>query len=270
MRVFALSDMHVDFDPNAQWVAALSRSDYQEDVLILAGDISDSIERFTECLDAFARRFRKVFFVPGNHDLWVVRDSAHMNSLDKFEQVKAVVQGCGASMEPELIDGVAIVPLFGWYDGSFGELGAELRAAWMDCRACRWPAGWSELEITQHFIGLNEGRRIGKGKVTISFSHFLPRIDLMPAFIPPLHRKIYPVLGSSRLEGLIREIRPDMHVYGHSHVNRDIVIDGVNYINNAFAYPHEERIAAKALRCIYQTGSARSPASGPKFSLSAY
>lgn len=254
MRVFALSDIHVDYDSNARWVASLSRSDYQQDVLILAGDVSDSAERFEQCIDAFSRRFRKVFFVPGNHDLWVARDPEAMNSLDKFEKVKAAIEACGASMEAEVIDGVAIVPLLGWYDYSFGAPGPELSETWMDFRACRWPQGWTASEISEHFIGRNDVRNIGKGGITISFSHFLPRIDLMPDFIPLAMRKIYPVLGSNRLERLIREIRPDIHVYGHSHVNRDVVIDGVNYINNAFAYPYEERIAAKALRCVYRTG----------------
>jgi hypothetical protein len=121
----------------------------------------------------------------------------------------------------------------------------------MDFRACRWPEGWSERHITDYFIGLNDLHRIHKGTVTISFSHFLPRIDLMPSFIPIKLRSIYPVLGTTRLERQIREIGPDIHIYGHSHVNRDVVINGVNYINNAFAYPHEDRIAAKALRCVY-------------------
>lgn len=254
MRVFALSDIHVDFEPNARWVTALSNSDYQQDVLILAGDVSDSMDQFELCLDAFARRFRKVFFVPGNHDLWVIRDPAHINSLDKFDLIKAVIEACGASMDAEIVDGVSIIPLFGWYDGSFGLLGPELAEVWMDFRACRWPVLWSETEITDHFIRLNDVQKIDKAQVTISFSHFLPRIDLMPWCIPPALRKIYPVLGSSRLERLIREIGPDIHVYGHSHVNRNVIIDGINYINNAYAYPHEERIAAKALQCIYSSG----------------
>jgi len=253
MRVFALSDIHIDFDANARWVSALSRDDYQQDVLILAGDVSDSITQLERCFDGLAQRFRKVFFVPGNHDLWVIRDSPEINSLDKFEQVKRVAQACGVTMSADVVDGVAIVPLFGWYDDSFGVPGPELHDAWMDFRACRWLAGWSGTDISDYFIGQNDLSDIARGKVTISFSHFLPRIDLMPDFIPMARRSIYPVLGSSRIEKMVREIAPDIHVYGHSHVNRDVKIDGVNYINNAFGYPYEMKISRKAMRCIYQT-----------------
>ncbi|MCX7293721.1 metallophosphoesterase [Janthinobacterium sp.] len=253
MRVFSLSDIHVDFDANASWVEGLSRSDYQRDILLLAGDVSDSQQRFSLCIEAFARRFRKVFFVPGNHDLWVLRDAERIDSLEKFARVKALVLASGASMNAEVIENVAIVPLLGWYDYSFGVPDRSLLETWMDFRACRWPAGWTEQEITSYFIDQNPAPPRVPAGFTISFSHFLPRVDVMPGFIPPAHRRIYPVLGSNRLETLIRAINPAIHLYGHSHVNQDVVLDGIRYINNAFAYPHEERIAAKALRCIYRT-----------------
>lgn len=251
MRVFAISDIHVDYDANARWVESLSRADYQDDVLILAGDVSDSIRRLGHCIESFARRFRKVFFVPGNHDLWVIRDPDVVDSLRKFEIVGATARNAGAGTAPEMIQGVRFIPLLGWYDLSFGPLAQELFKIWMDFQACRWPEGWTVYDVASHFMAMNRPGAISRGEVTISFSHFLPRIDLMPGFIGPAHRRIYPLLGSARLEQQLREWAPDVHVYGHSHVNRRVTIDGTLYVNNAFAYPHEEHIAAKALSCIY-------------------
>jgi hypothetical protein len=43
-----------------------------------------------------------------------------------------------------------------------------------------------------------------------------------------------------------------MHVYGHSHINRRVEIDGVSYINNAFGYPSETAITSKRLLCIHE------------------
>jgi len=37
-------------------------------------------------------------------------------------------------------------------------------------------------------------------------------------------------------------------------VNRQVKIDGITYINNAFGYPAEKRITAKHLLRIYQDG----------------
>jgi hypothetical protein len=90
------------------------------------------------------------------------------------------------------------------------------------------------------------------GDTVITYSHFLPRIDLMPDFIPCASRVLYPILGSSQLDPQLRRLNSHIHVYGHSHVNRNVKIDGVSYINNAFGYPHETRITSKHLVCIHE------------------
>jgi predicted phosphodiesterase len=252
MRVFALSDVHVDYDVNAKWIANLSVSEYQDDVLILAGDVSDSRRLLDWCLGALARRFKQVLFVPGNHDLWVIRDDDGRNSLQKFDDVRAAVESSGASMEAFCERGLSIVPLLGWYDYSFGEPSGELRSLWMDYRACRWPSGWAERDVAAHFESFNDKQVTPKDGKVITYSHFLPRIDLMSRFIPGAGGFLDPVLGSTRLEGQLRRLDATIHVYGHSHSNRHVTIDGVTYINNAFGYPGETSIASKRLLCIHE------------------
>jgi predicted phosphodiesterase len=75
----------------------------------------------------------------------------------------------------------------------------------------------------------------------------MPRIDLMPAMVPAQQRMLYPVLGSNRIDTELRNLGSRMHIYGHSHLNRNKTIEGVQYLNNAFGYPHEDRIASKCL-----------------------
>jgi predicted phosphodiesterase len=251
MRVFAISDIHVDFEANARWIASLSSQDYRNDFLILAGDVSDSLRLLEASLIALADRFKKVFYVPGNHELWVM-DGKEMTSLDKFEKVCTVMENCGVSRAASHGDKLSIIPLLGWYDYSFGEPCEDLKALWMDFRMCKWPHDLGLCEVVSLFAGMNQPLIRPASNTVISFSHFLPRIDVMPSYIPQRHRIVYPVLGTVSLERQIREICSDIHVYGHSHVNRQIVIDGITYINNAFGYPSETRIAAKRLLCIYQ------------------
>jgi hypothetical protein len=190
--------------------------------------------------------------VPGNHDLWVVRDGAGHQSMDKFAHIASVVENCGASMQPYHSGSLSVVPLLSWYDYSFGEPGSELLANWMDFRACRWPQDFGVNEITEHFLHANLPMLSTVNETVISFSHFLPRIDVMPSFIPAAKRFIYPVLGSSRLEAQVRQLNPAIHVYGHSHVNQQIRLDGTLYVNNAFGYPQETRVTAKRLLCIHE------------------
>jgi predicted phosphodiesterase len=251
MRVFALSDIHVDYEVNAKWVAALSTADYQDDVLILAGDVTDTLPLLEWCLGALAKRFRKVLFVPGNHDVWVIRESRAKNSLQKFDDVCAAVESSGASMQRFRARGLSIIPLLAWYDYSFGEPTAELKSTWMDYHACRWPAGFTEKDVTAHFTALNDNQAGPIGDKIITYSHFLPRIDVMPGYIPRTSKLLYPILGTTQLERQLRRLNATIHVYGHSHVNRHVKLDGVTYINNAFGYPSETWIASKRLLCIH-------------------
>jgi predicted phosphodiesterase len=252
MRIFALSDIHVDYEENARWIASLSPGEYQDDVLILAGDVSDTPRLLDWCLSTLARRFKKVLFVPGNHDLWVIRDDREKDSLQKFDDVCAVVESSGASMQAFRERGVQIIPLLAWYDHSFGEPSGELKSVWLDYHACRWPSQFTPEDIAGHFAALNNQQTSLPGDKVITYSHFLPRIDLMPEFIPTQHKLLYPVLGCVRLERQLRRLNPSIHVYGHTHVNRKVRIDGISYINNAFGYPRETWIAAKRLMCIHE------------------
>lgn len=247
VRIFALSDVHADFEPNACWLRSLSLHDHQADVLILAGDISDSLPLLGWCLELVARRFHKVLFVPGNHELWTLRDRPRLGSLEKFERVRALARDSGASMEPFRLPELAIVPLLAWYDYSFGSPATELKQAWMDFHACLWPEGWGAPEVTARFLALNASALTEASVKIISFSHFLPRPELVPRRGAAQTLDLSPVLGSAALDRQVRQLGATLHVYGHSHVNRRTVIDGVTYVNNAFGYPHETAITAKRL-----------------------
>src|SRR5260221_1318100 len=109
MRVFAVSDVHIDYEVNAKWIANLSIAEYQDDVLILAGDVTDTRRLLHWCLSTLAKRFKKVLFVPGNHDLWVIREDRGKNSLQKFDDVCAVVESSGASMQAFHDRGMSII-----------------------------------------------------------------------------------------------------------------------------------------------------------------
>jgi predicted phosphodiesterase len=252
MRIFALSDIHVDYAVNMRWVASLSRSDYLDDVLILAGDVSDSIARLEQCLSQLATRFKKLLFIPGNHDLWVIREGPHLDSIDKFHRVREISEHCGASMGPYHHRELSIVPMLSWYDYSFGMPEVELQRSWMDFHACRWPAAWTMADVTSYFLQMNNYRRRNDREVIVSFSHFLPRIDIMPQSAPDKVRQLFPVLGTTHLEKQVLRLQSAIHVYGHSHLNRRVLRDGIFYINNAFGYPYETRIAAKMLHCVYE------------------
>lgn len=249
MRLFAISDIHCDYPGNADWVDQVSDADYRDDLLILAGDLTEDRRLLAWCLGRFAAKFRKVLFVPGNHDLWVRNEPADMCSLRKFDHVAAIAADAGVSMDPYRYDNTIVVPLLGWYDYSFGAPDDDLGKLWMDYRACRWPDGYGPEQVTEHFLRMNPDtlpQGYPNDKV-VTFSHFLPRIDLIPFFVPRAMRYLDPILGSIGIERQLRMLGSGLHIYGHSHINRRVRFDGVTYINNALGYPQESAIAARRL-----------------------
>jgi predicted phosphodiesterase len=252
LKVFTISDIHVDFEENLYWLNNLSCDDYLNDILILAGDVTDTLPLFEKALRGLRKRFFEVLFIPGNHDLWV-RSSNIKNSLEKLQLIQTIAADCGIRMEPFHSSYLSIIPLFGWYDYSFGHPSREILKSWADYMACKWPENYHEESITQHFISMNEPfiDKSNINRFTISFSHFLPRIDIMPTYIPPDKRFLYPVLGTTLLEKQIYKLGSDIHIYGHSHVNNQVMKGDTLYINNAFGYPYETRITAKKLKCIF-------------------
>ena len=251
MRVFTISDLHIDFAENKNWLFAISESDHTEDILILGGDVTDILKLQMIAFEALKKRFREILYVVGNHDLWVMRDGGE-DSLTKYTQLLTIATDYGICTEPFHTDSLSIVPMKAWYDFSFGEPSDTLLKRWIDFGACKWPEGFDGDRITQHFLALNIPDLDIRNDFVITFSHFLPRIDLMPSFIPERKQLVYPVLGTNLLDEQIRQLQPNMHIYGHSHVNNWVDIDGILYINNAFGYPSETRITRKELICIYE------------------
>jgi predicted phosphodiesterase len=259
MKVFAISDLHIDYKPNFDWVMNLSRDEYKDDVLMLAGDVSDKLQKIEPCFNRLASCFKQVLYVPGNHDLWVGKKEV-ITSLDKFNTLMAMASGYNVLTTPYHVDELSIVPMMAWYDFSFGPCCEYLQKRWMDFYMCRWGEGLEQFDdfgekeqaITAYFLSMNEGYLSFENKTLLSFSHFMPRIDVMPHYIPEIHQKLYPILGSSKIDQQIRALGSSVHVYGHSHVNRHEKIEGVTYINNAFGNPGEERFAAKTLKAIFE------------------
>src|SRR5436305_10186497 len=98
MRVFAISDLHTDFADNWKALQQLSRQSYQHDVVLVAGDIADSLSVIAKTLSLLRARFRQVFYVPGNHELWTRTDDCH--SIEKFARILAVCEDAGVCTKP--------------------------------------------------------------------------------------------------------------------------------------------------------------------------
>lgn len=264
MQVYAISDLHADFRDNLWQLEQLPRHSYSADALIIAGDVSHEPEVLRRTFHLFLERFREVFFVPGNHELWI-REGQHASSVEKFHEVLRMCDSLGVHTGPEVIgsgeDRVCIVPLFSWYtrpgegsDSLYRErpIQEPAESVWADDYLVKWPRTGAFRPVS-YFLNLNAGRVSADYPVAsrISFSHFLPRQDLMFAApgelsyaVPDPARSLFnfsSVAGSALIDEQIRILGSRVHVYGHQHRNRRRLYDGIWYVSNCLGYPEERR-----------------------------
>ena len=238
MRIFATSDLHVDFSENFQVLRRLSNVEFVRDTLLVAGDVAHKSELVDAGLSLLKSKFQEVFYVPGNHELWVPGEAG--DSLSKFEEILEICATIGVRTQPGRVGGHWIVPLFSWYEAEFDGRGDEKGlGTWADFRYCRWPAQLGSC--ARYFSRLNEPHLETRPEETISFSHFLPRPELLPNPEFLRFKGLSRVAGSAHIERQIRILGTRVHLFGHSHIHRDMVLDGVRYVQNSLGYPRERR-----------------------------
>jgi predicted phosphodiesterase len=230
MRIWAVSDLHADFRENRRLLERIPASGHRGDALIVAGDVADNLSLVTDVLGGLRQRFAEVFFVPGNHELWVRNDPR--DSVEKFHAVLAACAGAGVRTEPGRAGGAWVVPLFSWYDPAFdvrGEADHASLEAWSDNYFCRWPPGPSPDAL---FLSMNEPHLRAYDAPVVSFSHFVPRTELVPAVRWLRFKGLPLVAGSEAIDLQVRRIGAQVHVFGHTHIAEDRVVQGVRYVQN--------------------------------------
>ena len=289
MRVFAISDVHIDYQINMDFMLELSSQDFLDDALLIAGDVTSNIGRLETLLTSLCKKFAFVFFVPGNHELWVQK-KGNQNSIQKFWDIKSLCDRLGVNTSPLKIgdssNSTWIVPLLSWYitpeegDGSLylpkeGE--DETNSMWADNVFCKWPEFKNHKSAAEYFLHFNRDLIEKRYDApVISFSHFLPRIELIFSDMRDVNtilnrQKILPstndpnprfnfsrVAGCTELDKQIRAINAKIHVYGHQHRNRYRNIDGVTYISHCLGYANErEKLHSfnAGLKGIWENGN---------------
>ncbi len=262
MRIFGLGDLHVDFPANRALVDDLSAADYVEDVLLVAGDVAHRLELIQATLASLRPKFARIFFVPGNHDLWVTgaaTDVVEQTSLDRVDAIGEICRAEAVEMTPAQVGALCVVPLLSWYepglDGGEGtnavdaadEVMRRLGRRWADRRYCRWPERLADdAARCRHFAALNEQVLEAEVEVVstgalLTFSHFCPRVDLLPDVAHLRFKYLPKVAGTPHLERQIRSYSSRLHLYGHTHIPQDKQMEGVHYVNAPLGYPRERQ-----------------------------
>lgn len=247
-RIWCVSDVHTDHADNMRWCEGLAHGRrFENDALILAGDVTASNELLERTLRTLVGAFAVVYYTPGNHDLWVKGRGAGnrpgqppaLDSIARAQEVFALCASLGVRTTPSYACGAIIAPILAWYHASFdtepdvtGWEGIPSHKIVMnDFHLCQWPAGLSTEDdsIARRFDAMNDARGVELTTTVaalreahpdaplISFSHFVPRLELQPEkrylYFPGLAK----ACGSTFLQERVAQLGPAMHVFGHTH-----------------------------------------------------
>lgn len=263
-------------------------------MLMLAGNIAGSLTKLKYGLTVLKSKFRRVFYVPGNADLWVRRQSllAVIQGKEKIEdevskfgdsvaKLLEILQLCdelGVETAPaEVAEGVFVVPLFSWYSRDF--ISRDLRrekAAQTDADAkvtidqyIKWPFGCGSDDAWKFFMRMNEASLratlVAKAQYetfsekpaeVITMTHFLTRPELTFDWTVP---GIWDHIGCAGLDEQIRAVGSNVHVYGRACKGGPVtLIDGVSYVHQYVGVLDEQRPGFAPL-CIFEKGRSMPP-----------
>lgn len=85
MILWAISDLHVHFAENR---AALGRLPMlREDWLAIAGDVAETEDQLAQTFELLRPKFGKLFWAPGNHELWTRPRRSGLRGRAKYERL---------------------------------------------------------------------------------------------------------------------------------------------------------------------------------------
>ena len=97
-----------------------------------------------------------------------------------------------------------------------------------------------ELQNLETVLEMERGSAFESACPVISFSHFLPRNELIPEKSKLFYKALPKAVGSDYLRRRIEDIKPDIHIFGHTHFSWDCYLDSVRYVQWPLAYPKEQ------------------------------
>lgn len=266
MRLWAIGDLHVGFEANRRAVEALP--DYGDDWLLLAGDTGDTLAQLQRVLDVVTRRFARVIWTPGNHDLWTPRQWPDARrGVAHYQTLVEACRGAGV-LTPEdpwitwPATGHVLATTFTLYDYSFGPpgLSADDAVAWAAATKVQCAdelllspaphpsrAAWCHARVADaeaRLAGVPAGARI------VLMNHYPLRPEL--AVLPRIPRfTIW--CGTRRTAEWPSRFPIDVAISGHLHMRSTRWRDGVRFEEVSLGYPAQwdaAKTAADYLRPI--------------------
>lgn len=253
MRLLAISDLHISHRENRE--ALLALPDFPDDWLIVAGDVSERPDHLVLALETLTRRFARVIWTPGNHDLWTQHaDRPATRGQARYDELVAICRSFDVTTpedpylpwppEPDTL----IVPMFLLFDYTFRptHVADHDAVAWARRQGIRcgdelmlapdpWPSrqAWCHERCDATLARLEALPATAR---TVLVNHWPLRYDLArPPRIPPFSLWC----GTTRTETWAERFRARVVISGHLHMRTTLWRRGVRYDEVSLGYPRD-------------------------------
>lgn len=252
-RLLATSDLHVSHRKNHEALESLEA--HPDDWLIVAGDVGERADHLVLALEILVPRFARIFWTPGNHDLWCPAGATdRTRGEDRYDELVAICRDRGV-LTPEdpyvawpNDPGLFIVPMFLLFDYSFRPPHVTLEGAVAWARETGvvsgdefmldptpWPSrtAWCHARVAATSARLDA---LPSGARTILVNHWPMRHDLA---IPPRIPRFSIWCGTTLTEDWHVRYRAQSVVTGHLHMRHTAIKDGVRFEEVSLGYPRD-------------------------------
>lgn len=254
MSIYAISDLHVANGITQN--ALIDLPEYKNDWLVIAGDIGETEKHLEFALSVLVKKFKKIIWTPGNHDLWTFPlNNFSFKGVEKYNKLVSICHKYGASTPDDeyLIyknDGKSycIAPVMTLYDYSFKpdyvQNGYEKEWAAESGVICAdedllYPFPYKSVsEWCNARCKYTEARlkEIKENATIILINHYpllkeLGKIYTYPRF------SIW--CGTTQTQKWLDEFNIKVVVYGHLHIRSTKIINGVRHEEVSLGYPQD-------------------------------
>jgi 3',5'-cyclic AMP phosphodiesterase CpdA len=258
-RLLAVSDLHASHRDNRPVVESLQPGS-PDDWLLVAGDIAERVPDIEWTLSLLRQRFATVVWVPGNHELWTTsQDPVPLRGVARYEHLVQVCRELGV-VTPEdefpLWTGpggpIRIAPLFLLYDYTFRMPGmASKQESLAYARRTGIVCTDEFLLYPDPYPTRDDWCRARVAATERRLAACDKQIPLVLVNHWPLVRQPTAVLRYPEFaQWCGTTLTADWHtrfnvaavVYGHLHIPRTTVHDGVPFLEVSLGYPREWRL----------------------------
>lgn len=257
-NLLAISDLHVGYAENRRIVEEL-RPRTDSDWLLVAGDVGERVGDIEWTLRTLTERFERVIWAPGNHELWTpVDDPVQLRGVYRYQHLVELCRELGVATpeDPYPIwtgpGGPAVIaPLLLLYDYTFRLPGASsqeeaLAQAYQAGVVCTdeallHPDGYPSREAWCADRVAYTERRLAETDPALPkvlINHFpMTRLPTLVLRYPEFALWC----GTTRTADWHVRFNAAAVVYGHLHIPRTTVEDGVRFEEVSLGYPREWR-----------------------------